>query len=93
MPNLQRVGGITGWRKVAAMAELLGVPMASHVYAEVGVHLMCAVGNGLTLEVLPWWPRLFVEPLCIDGGYAVPPMRAGLGLTLDESVVAAHRVD
>ena len=36
MPNLQRVGGITGWRKVAAMAELHGIPMASQVYSEIG---------------------------------------------------------
>lgn len=91
MPNLQRVGGITGWRKVAALAEAAGVPIASHVYAEIGVHLMCAVPNGLVLEVLPWWPRLFVEPLRLEGGAAIPPEAPGLGLTLDEDVVRRHR--
>jgi L-alanine-DL-glutamate epimerase-like enolase superfamily enzyme len=91
MPNLQRVGGITGWRKVAAAAEVAGVPMASHVYAEIGVHLMCGVPNGLVLEVLPWWPRLFVEELRIEAGEAVPPEAPGLGLTLDQDVLRRHR--
>lgn len=92
MPNLQRVGGITGWRKVAAAAELAGIPMASHVYAEIGVHLMCGVPNALVLEVLPWWPRLFVEELRIERGEAVPPEAPGIGLTLDREVLRRHHV-
>lgn len=91
MPNLQRIGGITGWLKLAAMAQIRGLQMASHVYAEVGVHLLCAVPHGLTLEVLPWWPRLFVEPLRVFGGLAYPPAQAGLGLTVDEVVIRKHR--
>jgi len=92
MPNLQRVGGITPWRKVAAAAELAGLAVASHVYAEVNVHLMTAVPNGLTLEVIPWWPRLFEESVAISGGRATPPDRPGLGFTLDAGAVARHRV-
>ena len=92
MPNLQRVGGITGWRKVAAMAELHGIPMASHVYSEIGVHLMCGVPNALTLEVVPWWPALFKETLRIEDGFAHAPSSPGLGLTLDMALVEAHRV-
>jgi L-alanine-DL-glutamate epimerase-like enolase superfamily enzyme len=92
MPNLQRVGGITGWRKVAAMAELHRVPMASHVYGEIGVHLMCGVPNALTLEVVPWWPKLFNESLAIKDGMASPPARPGLGLTLDKALIEAHGV-
>lgn len=93
MPNLQRVGGITGWRKVAAMAELHRVPMASHVYGEIGVHLMCGVPNALTLEVVPWWPKLFNESLNIKDGMASPPARPGLGLTLDKALIEAHGVN
>ena len=77
MPNLQRVGGITPWLKVAAAAELAGIPVASHVYAEINVHLMCAIPNALTLEVVPWWPRPFHETLELSEGHAV--RRAGPG--------------
>jgi L-alanine-DL-glutamate epimerase-like enolase superfamily enzyme len=93
MPNLQRVGGITPWRKVAAAAELADLAIASHVYAEINVHLMCAVPNALTLEVVPWWPRMFHETLDLVDGHAVPPDRPGLGVTVDPAVVAAHRID
>jgi L-alanine-DL-glutamate epimerase-like enolase superfamily enzyme len=93
MPNLQRVGGITPWLKVAAAAELAGIPVASHVYAEINVHLMCAIPNALTLEVVPWWPRPFHETLELSEGHAVAPSRAGLGVTIDRAIVAAHRVE
>ena len=92
MPNLQRVGGITAWRKVAAAAELRGIAVASHVYPEIGVHLMCAVPNGFTLEVIPWWPQFFEQTVAISGGMARPPDGPGFGLTLDRSVVARHRI-
>ena len=92
MPNLQRVGGITGWRKIAAMAEMHRIPMASHVYGEISVHLMCGVPNALTLEVVPWWPKLFGESLVIKDGMASPPSLPGLGLTLDQALIDAHSV-
>ena len=92
MPNLQRVGGITPWRTIAAASGLRDVAIASHVSAEINVHLLCSIPNGLTLEVVPWWPRLFVETLVVEGGVVRPPERPGLGLTLDGSVLEAHRV-
>lgn len=93
MPNLQRVGGITGWLKVADLAELYQLPVASHVYSEINVHLLAAIPNGLVLEVVPWWPRIFVENLQLTEGKANPPDRPGIGVTLDEKVVRDHRVE
>lgn len=91
MPNLQRVGGITPWLGIAAAAALRDVPIASHVFAEVNAHLLCAIPNGLTLEMVPWWPRLFVETLTVEDGMVRPPQGAGLGLTPDRDLVARHR--
>jgi L-alanine-DL-glutamate epimerase-like enolase superfamily enzyme len=92
MPNLQRLGGITPWRKVAAAAELRGIPVASHVFPGINAHLMCAVPNGLTLEIVPWWPHPFEEPLRIEDGHAAPPEGPGLGLTPDRAMIARHRI-
>ena len=93
MPNLQRIGGITGWRKIAAFAELSDFSMAAHVYPEVHAHLMCATPNAMALELWPDWPWLWTEPLLIEEGHAKPPAGPGLGLTLDEPRVQAYRVD
>lgn len=92
MPNLQRAGGITPWRTIAAACELARIPVASHVYAEVSAHLLCAIPNGLVLEMVPWWPRLFVETLAVNDGVALPPQGPGLGLSLDPDAIARHRV-
>jgi L-alanine-DL-glutamate epimerase-like enolase superfamily enzyme len=91
-PNLQRVGGISAWRDVAAAARLRDVGIASHVYPEINAHLISATSNGLVLEVIPWWPRLFEETLTIRDGRAQPPSGPGLGLTPDPAVIARHLV-
>ena len=95
MPNLQRVGGITGWRKVAAAAELAGLRMAGHVHPEFHVHLLCAVPNvsAAPLELWPGWPWLWQEPLAVRDGQAAPPEAPGHGLTIDEDRVRTHRSD
>lgn len=92
MPNLQRVGGVSAWRDVAAAARLRGVGMASHVYPEIGAHLLSASANGVVLEVLPWWPRFAATPLTLRDGCAAPPDGPGLGLVPDPDIVARHRV-
>jgi L-alanine-DL-glutamate epimerase-like enolase superfamily enzyme len=93
MPNLQRVGGLTAWRKLAASAELAGIAMAAHVHPEVQVHLMCAVPGAVALECWPGWPWLWQESIAIADGFATPPDAPGLGFTLDEDRVRAHRAD
>jgi L-alanine-DL-glutamate epimerase-like enolase superfamily enzyme len=95
MPNLQRVGGISGWRKVAAAAELAGLRVAGHVYPEFHLHLLCATPNvaALPLELWPGWPWPWQEPLRVQDGQARPPDAPGHGFTLDEGRVRAHRSD
>ena len=92
MPDLERVGGITEWMRVAAMAQIAGIPMASHVFQEISVHVLAALPNTLFLEYLPLWEPLFTEPLPIVGGYAYPPARPGLGLDVNWDFVDDHRV-
>ena len=43
MIDLARVGGVTPWVKVAAMAEAFNLPVVSHVIPEFHVHLIAAV--------------------------------------------------
>lgn len=90
MPNLARLGGITPWLRFAAAAHAAGMPVASHVYPEINVHLMCAVPNALILEHVPWWPRLSRSSLAIRDGVATPPTAPGLGIELDVDVLARH---
>lgn len=90
MADVMRAGGITGWLKIAAMAEAFNLPIVSHLYPEISVHLVCAVPNGLTIENMPWSDRLFQEvPRPAAGELAVPD-RPGLGLVFDEQTCARY---
>ncbi|HYF20347.1 MAG TPA: mandelate racemase/muconate lactonizing enzyme family protein [Ramlibacter sp.] len=92
MPDLQRVGGITEWMRVAALADANGLRVTPHAFHELSLHVMCAVPNGFWLEYVPWWERLFVQvPELVDGCMA-PPRGPGLGLQFDWDGLDAHRV-
>ena len=54
MIDLMRAGGITGWLKIAGMAEAFNLPVVSHLVPEIHVHLIAAIPNGLTVEYMPW---------------------------------------
>ncbi len=92
MIDLLRVGGISQWVKVAAMAEAFNVPVVSHIMPEISLHLVAGVPNGLTVEYIPWVSILFEDvPKMADGEVMVPD-RPGLGLKFNEDVIARHLV-
>jgi L-alanine-DL-glutamate epimerase-like enolase superfamily enzyme len=92
MPDIQRVGGVTEWLKVAALAEAWNMPIAPHVFHEISVHLMAAIPNGLYAEHVPWWDVLFESPLEVKDGTLMPPSGPGLGLRFNEVIVDRYRV-
>jgi L-alanine-DL-glutamate epimerase-like enolase superfamily enzyme len=87
MPDLERIGGVTGWMRTAALAEAWRLPICSHLFTEASVHLVAASPTGSYLEHVPWVASLFHEPLDIVDGMALVPDRPGLGFTWDESAI------
>jgi L-alanine-DL-glutamate epimerase-like enolase superfamily enzyme len=86
MIDLNRVGGISNWMKVAAMAEAFNLPVVSHLFPEIHVHLISAIPNGLTVEYMPWSFRLFEEvPVPVKGELLVPT-KPGLGLEFSRDI-------
>jgi L-talarate/galactarate dehydratase len=92
MIDLLRVGGITQWMKVAGMAEAFNLPVVSHLFPEIHVHLVAAIPNGLTVEYMPWSLHLFEETPSIKNGQLVVPSKPGLGLAFDQAVIKRHQV-
>jgi L-alanine-DL-glutamate epimerase-like enolase superfamily enzyme len=80
MIDLNRVGGISNWMKVAALAEAFNLPVVSHLLPEIHVHLISAIPNGLTVEYMPWSFRLFEEVPVPEKGELMVPTKPGLGL-------------
>ena len=91
MIDLARVGGITPWMKVAGMAQAFNLPVVSHVFPEVHRQLVAAVPNGLTVEYMPRFGRLFVDsPEPVKGEFLMPAT-AGVGLAFDQATIDRYR--
>ena len=86
-----RVGGITPWLKVAAMAEAFNLPVVSHGVPEIHVHLVGAVPNGLTVEYMPRLFALFKAVPVPQAGMLAMPSAPGLGLEFDQAAIDRFR--
>jgi len=82
MPDAPRVGGITPFLKVAALAEHAGLMLAPHFAMELHVHLAAAYPREPWVEHFEWLEPLFNERIEIKDGRMLVPTRPGLGLTL-----------
>ena len=92
MPDLERIGGVTGWRQAADIAAVNRVPMSSHLFPEVSAHLLAATPTCHYLEYVDWADVLVEQPLAIADGHAMPSTRPGNGLAWNKDAVARHRV-
>jgi mandelate racemase len=92
MPDLDRIGGVTGWRQAAEIAAVNRVPMSSHLFPEVSAHLLSATPTCHFLEYVDWADVLLQEPIVIADGHAMIPQRAGTGMVWDRTAVERYRL-
>ena len=92
MPDLERIGGVTGWRSAAALAAERSIPMSSHLFPEVSAHLLAVTPTAHWLEYVDWADAIVEEPLRIVDGNAIAPARAGNGLTWNKEAVERYRM-
>lgn len=90
MPDLERIGGVTGWMRAAALAEAAAVPMSTHLFPEASAHLMCVTPTAHWLEYVDWANPVLRQPLAIVQGQAVPNTTPGSGIEWDEARVKAY---
>jgi mandelate racemase len=92
MPDLERIGGVTGWRLAAALAGERRIKMSSHLYSEASAHLLAATPTCHFLEYVDWADKVLQDPLRIVDGHAVISDRPGGGLVWDAAAVERYRV-
>jgi galactonate dehydratase len=97
--NLGRVGGILEAKKIAALAEVDHVQLAPHLYCgpvvgAANIQLATCSPNFLILEGIERWQgfhaEVLVKPIRWESGYVIPPTEPGLGVELNERVLAQH---
>jgi mandelate racemase len=92
MPDAQRIGGVTGWMRAAALAQGAGMEMSSHLFPETSCHLLAATPTCHWLEFVDWAAPVLQDPLQVKDGHVPIPERPGLGMTWDEKAVKRFAV-
>ena len=92
MPDLAKIGGVSGWLRAAALAEPVGLPISTHLFPEVSAHLMCVTPTAHWLEYVDWASGILAEPLEIRDGNAIVAERVGNGMRWNEDAVARFLV-
>ena len=83
-PDAPRVGGITQFLKILALADQARLRLAPHFAMELHLHLAAAYPHAPWVEHFDWLEPLFDERLHIRDGWMHVPDRPGLGLTMSE---------
>jgi mandelate racemase len=91
MPDLMRIGGVTGWLQAAAIADGFGIPMSSHLYPEVSGHLLRVTPGRQWLEWQDWAHPVLAHPFEVRSGQLHLPDVSGNGLEWDEDAVAHYQ--
>ena len=87
MPDAQRIGGVTGWMRAAALAQGAGMEMSSHLFPEVSCQLLAVTPTCHWLEYVDWADPILEEPAALKDGYLLTPERPGIGMRWDEKAV------
>lgn len=91
-------GGISEWRRIAAMAAGFGVSMYPHWFHDLHVHLVAATPNATYVEFFPDdqvlnFRRLVDTQLEFTEGRLRVPGRPGLGFDFDAAALERYALD
>lgn len=91
-----KAGGITEYRKIAALASAYHIPVAPHGSPHMAIHLLASTPNALIMETYPkvessYNPVLPLYP--VEDGYVTVPDIPGLGIDPDPALVRKYLVD
>ncbi|MEV0289118.1 MULTISPECIES: mandelate racemase/muconate lactonizing enzyme family protein [unclassified Kribbella] len=87
-PDAPRIGGITPFLRLAALADHNGLQLAPHFAMEIHLHLAAAYPREPWVEHFEWLNPLFNERLETLDGRMLVPDRPGLGFTTSDQCAA-----
>lgn len=92
MPDVARIGGVSGWMQAAGVAQAHGALMSSHLMPEVSAQLLAATPTCHWLEYVDWTDAIAREPVKIENGCWPMNDRPGTGLDWDMDAVERYRI-
>jgi mandelate racemase len=89
MPDLMKIGGVTGWLRAMGLAEAASLPLSSHIFVEASAHVLAVSPTAHYLEYMDLAGAVLAEPLRpVDG--TVTARGPGLGMDWDEDAVGRY---
>jgi len=92
MPDLQRIGGLSELRRVAALAASYDMPISTHIFTEHSLSVAGSETNCISVEHMPWFEPLFNESMEISDGMLRIPDRSGTGFSFDQAAIKRFRL-
>jgi len=87
MPDVMKIGGVTGWLRAAALAQSRSIRLSNHLWPEISAQLLCLTPTAHWLEYADWWNPIMSEPLEINKGIANIEESIGTGVAWNEKAV------
>jgi mandelate racemase len=88
MPDVMKIGGVTGWLRAATLAQAKGIRVSNHLWPEISARLLCCTPTAHWLEYADWWNPILAEPLRIEKGMAIIDDAFGTGVEWNEDAVS-----
>ena len=97
--DVSECGGVTEWRRAAALCAVASVHMAHHEESQISQHLLAGVPHGTYAECFadperdPVWQSMWANRPAIKDGMMEVSADPGFGVILDEGLVGKYRVN
>ncbi|WP_099157006.1 mandelate racemase/muconate lactonizing enzyme family protein [Virgibacillus ndiopensis] len=91
-PDLQRIGGLTGWTKLFPLFECNNMPFSLHLFPEFSSQIFASINYSKKLEWMSWASPLFEKQIRCEHGIVKVNDAPGFGLSWDENFIAKHEV-
>lgn len=88
MPDVMKIGGVTGWLRAATLAHAKGLRMSNHLWPEISARLLCCTPTAHWLEYADWWNPVLTDPLSVENGTAIVGDAIGTGVNWNEEAVS-----
>ncbi|MFG1281815.1 enolase C-terminal domain-like protein [Xanthobacter autotrophicus] len=90
MPDLIKVGGVTGWLAASAICQAARMPVSNHFFQEASAHLMAATPTAHLVEFFDIAGPILRVPLQAIDGRVRASEEPGLGIEWSEEAVARY---
>jgi mandelate racemase len=89
---VMKIGGISAWLEIAALAQEHSMPVSSHLFPEVSAHLLAVTPTAAWLEWTDWSSPIVAPASEVREGAVWPSPAPGIGIEWIESAVRRWQV-